>query len=64
MGAAKGQKFAGEVRDTALAATLAGQMLDSGAAFAVVDAAGRRVGALDTADLIRVLTNMETAGQP
>ena len=47
----------GEVPASALAATLAGQMLDTNALFAVVDEAGKRIGAINTRDLVNILTN-------
>ena len=52
-----GASVQGEVPASALAATLAGQMLDTNALFAVVDETGARIGAINTGDLVHILTN-------
>lgn len=57
---APGTQVRGEVPASALAATLAGQMLDTNALFAVVDDAGTRIGAINTGDLVNILTNTST----
>lgn len=54
---APGTAVQGEVPATALAATLAGQMLDTDSLFAVVDETGARIGAIKTGDLVNILTN-------
>jgi glycine betaine/proline transport system ATP-binding protein len=55
-------KVKGEVRADMLAAAIAGTMLDHQDRFAVVDDQGQRIGMIDSADLIRVITNAEPAG--
>jgi glycine betaine/proline transport system ATP-binding protein len=54
-----GADVQGEVPASALAATLAGQMLDTNALFAVVDASGTRIGAINTGNLVNILTNSQ-----
>ena len=54
-----GASVQGEVPASALAATLAGQMLDTNALFAVVDETGARIGAINTGDLVNILTNTD-----
>jgi glycine betaine/proline transport system ATP-binding protein len=59
---ANGTKVKGEVRADMLAAAIAGRMLDHNDTMAVVDDNGMRIGMIESADLIRIITNAEPAG--
>jgi glycine betaine/proline transport system ATP-binding protein len=63
LGAGQGKgEVKGEVKADMRAAAIAGQMLDQNDNFAVVDEKGQRIGVIESADLIRVITNTETPG--
>jgi glycine betaine/proline transport system ATP-binding protein len=52
-------KIAGEIPASALASEIARTTLETGTVFAVVDSAGKRIGALKSSDVLTVLTGGE-----